>query len=77
LSAQLTIAAAELAHETNTFSRVCTGMAAFEPIASRVMLVEGPGITGADLNRLTFTRVRRPIWPIDRETEWSSEQVAV
>lgn len=39
--------------------------AAFEPIADRVMLVEGPGITGADLSRLTFDRVRRPIWPID------------
>jgi microcystin degradation protein MlrC len=39
--------------------------AAFEPIARRVVLVEGPGITGADLSRLTFRRVRRPIWPLD------------
>jgi microcystin degradation protein MlrC len=39
--------------------------AAFEPIARRVMLVEGPGITGADLSRLTFRKVRRPIWPLD------------
>jgi microcystin degradation protein MlrC len=41
--------------------------AAFEPIARRVVLVEGPGITGADLSRLTFRRVRRPIWPLDPE----------
>lgn len=44
--------------------------AAFEPIADRVMLVEGPGITGADLSRLTFDRVRRPIWPIDTDVQW-------
>ena len=39
--------------------------AAFEPIARRVVLVEGPGITGADLSRLAFTKIRRPIWPLD------------
>ena len=39
--------------------------AAFEPIARRVVLVEGPGITGADLSRLAFRNVRRPIWPLD------------
>jgi microcystin degradation protein MlrC len=44
--------------------------AAFEPIAARVILVEGPGITGADLSRLPLTRVRRPIWPLD---DWETE----
>ncbi len=39
--------------------------AAFEPIARRVVLVEGPGITGSDLSRLNFQKVRRPIWPLD------------
>ena len=39
--------------------------AAFEPIAERVVLVEGPGISGADLSRLDFRHVRRPIWPLD------------
>ncbi|MDQ3227257.1 MAG: M81 family metallopeptidase [Chloroflexota bacterium] len=39
--------------------------AAFEPIARRVVLVEGPGITGSDLSRLNFRNVRRPIWPLD------------
>ena len=43
--------------------------ASFEPIAERVVLVEGPGITGADLSRLTFQHVRRPIWPLD-DMEW-------
>jgi microcystin degradation protein MlrC len=41
--------------------------AAFEPIARRVVLVEGPGITGSDLSRLTFHKIRRPIWPLDPE----------
>ncbi len=44
--------------------------AAFEPIASRVILVEGPGITGADLSRLPFQHLSRPIWPLDPEAEW-------
>jgi len=39
--------------------------AAFEPIAERVVLVEGPGITGSDLTRLPFCNIRRPIWPLD------------
>jgi microcystin degradation protein MlrC len=44
--------------------------AAFEPISSQVILVEGPGITGADLSRLPFEHVSRPIWPLDANAEW-------
>jgi microcystin degradation protein MlrC len=44
--------------------------ASFEPIAERVVLVEGPGITGADLSRIGFWRVRRPIWPLDPDATW-------
>jgi microcystin degradation protein MlrC len=39
--------------------------AAFEPIAGRVVLVEGPGISGSDFRRLPFRKIRRPIWPLD------------
>jgi microcystin degradation protein MlrC len=46
--------------------------AAFEPIANRVILVEGPGITGADLSRLPFRRIRRPIWPLDQLVTFST-----
>ena len=49
--------------------------AAFEPLASRVILVEGPGITGADLARLPFARIRRPIWPLDPEAIWSESTI--
>ncbi|MGH2549465.1 MAG: M81 family metallopeptidase [Thermomicrobiales bacterium] len=46
--------------------------AAFEPIASQVVLVEGPGITGSELGRLPFSHIRRPIWPLD-VVEWVPE----
>ena len=46
--------------------------AAFEPIARRVVLVEGPGITGSDLSRLAFRHIRRPIWPLDPETSFGN-----
>jgi microcystin degradation protein MlrC len=39
--------------------------AAFEPITSDVILVEGPGVTGSDLTRLPLRHTRRPIWPLD------------
>lgn len=39
--------------------------AAFEPVTSAVILVEGPGVTGSDLSRLPLTHTRRPIWPLD------------
>lgn len=44
--------------------------ASFEPISRRIVLVEGPGITGADLSRLNFQHVRRPIWPLDPDTAY-------
>jgi microcystin degradation protein MlrC len=47
--------------------------AAFEPIAREVILVEGPGITGADLSRLPFRHVRRPIWPLHPGLDWRPE----
>lgn len=50
--------------------------AAFEPIGSEVILVEGPGITGADLSRLPLRHRRRPIWPLDPEVDWAPSSVA-
>jgi microcystin degradation protein MlrC len=44
--------------------------ASFEPIACQVILVEGPGITGADLSRLPFKHIRRPIWPLDEDAAY-------
>ena len=44
--------------------------AAFTPVVSDILLVEGPGITGADLSRLPFRHIRRPIWPLDPEATY-------
>jgi microcystin degradation protein MlrC len=48
--------------------------AAFEPIAEQIVLVEGPGITGADLSRLNFKHVRRPIWPLDQDVSFEKPE---
>lgn len=37
----------------------------FGPIASRIIDVDTPGLTGVDLSRFTYHRVTRPIWPLD------------
>jgi microcystin degradation protein MlrC len=39
--------------------------AAFEPIAHTIIEVDGPGLSSSNLARFTFTRVRRPIFPLD------------
>jgi len=38
---------------------------AFEPLASRVVEVDTPGLSNADLSRLPYQHVRRPIFPLD------------
>lgn len=42
--------------------------AAFDPIGSRTLDVDTGGLTTADLKRFTFTRVQRPVWPLDAIT---------
>ncbi len=39
--------------------------AAFEPIAADIIEVDGPGLSSSNLSRFTYTRVRRPIFPLD------------
>jgi microcystin degradation protein MlrC len=39
--------------------------AAFEPIAHAIVEVDAPGLSSSNLARFTFTRVRRPIFPLD------------
>lgn len=38
---------------------------AFEPLASRVIEVDTPGLSNADLSRYPYRHVRRPIFPLD------------
>src|SRR5205814_10289530 len=40
--------------------------AAFEPIARAILEVDAPGLSSSNLERFAFTRVRRPIFPLDQ-----------
>lgn len=48
--------------------------AEFEPIAAEVIEVDARGPTHPDLRRYAFTRVRRPIWPLDHGSALDREQ---
>jgi microcystin degradation protein MlrC len=39
--------------------------AAFEPIAKHIVLVAGPGVCSSDYGLFPFTKLRRPIYPLD------------
>ena len=39
--------------------------AAFEPLARAILEVDAPGLSSSNLGRFRFTRVRRPIFPLD------------
>lgn len=39
--------------------------AAYGPIAREIVVVDSGGICSPDIGRLKFTRLRRPIWPLD------------
>jgi microcystin degradation protein MlrC len=39
--------------------------AAFEPIARKVMVVDSGALCSHDFRRFAFTKLRRPIWPLD------------
>jgi microcystin degradation protein MlrC len=41
--------------------------AGFEPVIRHVVMVSGPGITSSDYSIYPWKRVRRPIFPLDRE----------
>jgi microcystin degradation protein MlrC len=45
--------------------------AAFEPIAKEIIEVDAPGLSSSNLERFEYTRIRRPIFPLDRETGYS------
>jgi microcystin degradation protein MlrC len=47
--------------------------AAFEPIATKVIEVDAPGISSPRLETFPYQRLRRPIYPLDKDFEWSPE----
>jgi hypothetical protein len=40
-------------------------MAAFGPVASRVIYVDSDGPIVRDYRRIPYTRINRPVWPLD------------
>jgi microcystin degradation protein MlrC len=44
--------------------------AAFEPIATRVIEVDAPGISSPNLTSFPYASLRRPVYPLDPETAW-------
>ncbi len=45
--------------------------AAFEPIATKVIEIDAPGISSPKLDTFDYVRLRRPIYPLDPEASWS------
>jgi microcystin degradation protein MlrC len=45
--------------------------AAFEPIATKVIEVDAPGISSPNLHSFNYKNLRRPIYPLDPDLEWS------
>ena len=43
---------------------------AYEPIASRIVLVNTPGLTSADLSTFDYRRRRRPLYPFEPEASF-------
>ena len=37
----------------------------YAPIAARIFLADTPGPTGLNMRRLNFTKVTRPLYPLD------------
>jgi microcystin degradation protein MlrC len=45
-------------------------LAGYGPLASRVIQVDTPGVTGADLRRLHYTRRRSPLYPFEPDARY-------
>lgn len=45
--------------------------AAFEPIATKVIELDAPGISSPDLAGFAYRALRRPIYPLDPDVQWS------
>lgn len=46
--------------------------AAFEPIAGKVIVCDSGALCTPDLTKLPYQAVRRPVFPLDRDFEWTS-----
>ena len=51
--------------------------AAFAPISTEIFEVDAPGICHPYLERFTWKRLRRPIWPLDKMVEMPKEKLII
>ena len=49
--------------------------AAFEPIATKVIEIDAPGISTPKLTTLDYKNLRRPVYPLDKDFDWSPEAI--
>ena len=47
--------------------------ASFDPIVPRTIELNSPGVSTVDYASLPYQKLRRPIWPLDRDMEWNEE----
>jgi len=47
-------------------------VAAYAPVCKQLIRVDTPGVTSADLRRLTYQNRRRPMFPFEVDAEWRS-----
>lgn len=55
---------------------VIAPLAAYGPVVDRVIKVNTPGVTCADMTQLPFHHRRRPMFPFERELDWNPLPVA-
>ena len=46
--------------------------ASFDPIVPRTIELNTPGVSAVDYASLPYEKLHRPIWPLDRDMEWTS-----
>ena len=44
------------------------------PLATQIFDADTPGVHRPDFDSFTYEKLRRPIYPLDRDTEWSAER---
>lgn len=45
--------------------------AGFEPIARHILLVAGPGVCRSEMSAFRYQRLRRPMYPLDPDAQWT------
>ena len=49
--------------------------ASFDPVVAATIELDTPGVSPVAYARLPYRYLRRPIWPVDEEFDWSTDRV--